>query len=205
MLEFCAIESTFAQPRNAIIGQLLGSIIGVACSKGFAHSASFQSQNLQWLAGTLSCGCTIVAMSLTGTVHPPAGATALLAVTDDSVSLLGWTLVPLVMLSCALMLVVALIINNVQRRFPLHWWTPEEVGAFWRRAKHTDIEEAKTEAGSETEPDQSSASVDGDLGQSVPTADHTAVTVTSRGVFIPPAVRLTSEELLLLEGLCQRL
>ena len=71
-------------------------------------------------------------MALTGTVHPPAGATALMAVLEDDVSRLGWYLILPVMLGCGLMLVFALLVNNIQRRFPFYWWTPEETGGFWR-------------------------------------------------------------------------
>jgi CBS-domain-containing membrane protein len=65
-------------------------------------------------------------MALTGTVHPPAGATALLAVVDQSSVTLGWYFVPLVLLSCTLMIFVALLVNNVQRRFPVYWWSPKK-------------------------------------------------------------------------------
>lgn len=72
-------------------------------------------------------------MTLTDTVHPPAGATALLAVTDPAVARLRWALVPLVLLGAAAVLAVACLVNNCQRRFPLYWWTPRHVGGAWRR------------------------------------------------------------------------
>lgn len=72
-------------------------------------------------------------MGSTGTVHPPAGATALLAVVDEKVASLGWFLLPVILLGSVLMQCVALLLNNVQRRFPAYWWTPEEVGQRWRR------------------------------------------------------------------------
>jgi hypothetical protein len=66
-------------------------------------------------------------MALTKTVHPPAGATALLAVVDRTASGLGWSLIYLVLLSCAIMLGTALLVNNIQSRFPSYWWTPEQL------------------------------------------------------------------------------
>ena len=62
---------------------------------------------------------------MTQTVHPPAGATALLAVTDTTD--LGWLLILDMLLGCVLMLAVALIINNIMRQYPLYWWTPHKL------------------------------------------------------------------------------
>ena len=60
-------------------------------------------------------------MTVTKTVYPPAGATALLAAVDPQVERLGWYLVPLVLLSAAITLLVSLLINNIQRRYPTYW------------------------------------------------------------------------------------
>lgn len=79
-------------------------------------------------------------MALTKTVHPPAGATALLAVVDDTLIHIGWFMLPVMLLGCALMLGVALVINNLERRFPVYWWTPEDLskrGPILRR-RHSD-------------------------------------------------------------------
>ena len=62
---------------------------------------------------------------MTNTVHPPAGATALLAATSPDVTSLGWWLVAFVLLGASLMLASACVINNIQRQFPIYWWTPE--------------------------------------------------------------------------------
>lgn len=74
-------------------------------------------------------------MALTGTVHPPAGATALMAVLDDQVQALGWFLIAPVMLGCAIMMCCALVVNNLQRRFPIYWWSPKPTGEFWTGGK----------------------------------------------------------------------
>lgn len=60
-------------------------------------------------------------MGLTNTVHPPAGATALLAATSVDITNLGWVLVPLIILGNVLMLGVACVLNNIQRQFPMYW------------------------------------------------------------------------------------
>ncbi|KAL4925413.1 HPP family protein [Aspergillus undulatus] len=124
VLEFCAIESPFAQPRNALFSQVLASIIGVAIAKLFALNPAAHAK--PELAGSLACAITTVAMVLTNTVHPPAGATALLAATE--LQGVGWWLIPIMLLGVSLMLAVALLLNNIQRRFPVYWWTPHPLG-----------------------------------------------------------------------------
>jgi hypothetical protein len=66
-------------------------------------------------------------MGVTNTIHPPAGATALLCSTDQQIEELGWFLVPLVGLGSCLMVGVACVVNNVQRTFPVYWWTGEDL------------------------------------------------------------------------------
>ncbi|KAJ5737549.1 uncharacterized protein N7483_002674 [Penicillium malachiteum] len=122
VIEFCAIESPFAAPRNAFFSQMIACLVGVSISKLFALNPN--AENYTSLGGALSCGLTTVIMVLTNTVHPPAGATALLAVTNSQTAGLGWFLFPVMILGVTLMQATALIINNIQRRFPLYWWTP---------------------------------------------------------------------------------
>lgn len=62
-------------------------------------------------------------MQLTKTVHPPAGATALLAAVNQQVIDLSWYLIPVILLSVTLALIVALFVNNIQRRYPVFWFT----------------------------------------------------------------------------------
>lgn len=126
MLEFCAIESPFAQPRNAFFSQMMGCFIGVGIAKLFALNPN--AEKYLELGGALACALTTALMALTGTVHPPAGATALLAVTNSQTSDLGWFLFPIMILGIVLMQVVALLVNNIQRRFPLYWWTSHHLG-----------------------------------------------------------------------------
>ena len=80
--------------------------------------------SIRWVGGALACAIATSIMAATDNVHPPAGATALIAVVDVPSRKLGWWMIPLVLLSCVIMMGVALILNNVQRRFPMYWWSP---------------------------------------------------------------------------------
>ncbi|KAL2158157.1 hypothetical protein VTH06DRAFT_4725 [Thermothelomyces fergusii] len=131
---------------------MISALTGVVVCKLFALSPHFEA--VRWLGGSLSCACATALMALTGTVHPPAGATALMAVVEPSVAGLGWFLLVPVMLGCALMLAVALLVNNIQRRFPFYWWTPGETGAYWRGSKEAEAEKEKKQAGEEEEEEE---------------------------------------------------
>lgn len=131
MLEFHAIQAPLSQPRNAICSQIIASVIGVCISKLFGLASN--DDHIRWVGGALSCAIANTLMALTGTVHPPAGATALIAVVDTRSSQMGWWLIPLVLMSCAIMMGIALILNNIQRQFPVYWWSPRK----------TDKEEGK--------------------------------------------------------------
>ncbi|KAK1977676.1 HPP family protein [Colletotrichum cereale] len=197
VLEFYSIESPLAQPRNSVFGQVLAAVIGVATCKLLQLSPHFES--IRWLGGALSCALATTVMALTKTVHPPAGATALLAVVDDGVVRLGWILVPVVSLGCVIMLVIALIINNIQRRFPQYWWTPEDVRVHhvpWRR-RGGDVESRK---------DVASEGVEARSSRSESTAREDAVLIMRPGeVVVPKHMFITQEEKLFLEELSNRL
>jgi hypothetical protein len=75
-------------------------------------------------------------MLLTGTVHPPGGASAVLAATSPEIIEMGWYFVGIVMWGTTLMLLAGLVINNIQRQFPIYWWTPLDV----RRIRKADVE-----------------------------------------------------------------
>jgi len=125
VLVYGAIDSPFAQPRGLIGGHLIGGVIGLYITKLFLLlSTEEQFNQLQWLAGSLSCAFAIVVMQMTGTMHPPGGATALLAAVDAGIRNLGWYYLPIVLLSSFLVLAIALVVNNLQGRYPTFWFHP---------------------------------------------------------------------------------
>ncbi len=118
VLIYGAVKSPLAQPRNLIGGHVFSAIIGVACFQMFG--------DIMWLATALSVATAIAFMHATRTLHPPGGATALIAVIgSDAVHNLGYlyALVP-VGLGAMIMLIIALLVNNIprSRRYPEFWW-----------------------------------------------------------------------------------
>ncbi|KAM3565881.1 hypothetical protein ARSEF4850_001114 [Beauveria asiatica] len=213
VLEFYAIESPLAQPRNTFIGQALASVIGVAVAKLFLLSDNFES--IQYIGGALACAATTSLMALTKTVHPPAGATALLAVVDNRILGLGWFLIPVMMLGCSLMVSVALVINNIERRYPVYWWTPESLEAakkpILHRSKQEDPESFPASATTTNEEKTASeASNDASTAAGPAAFSHrehelNQVIIRPGEVLVPQDMFLTQEEAQLLETLSRRL
>ncbi|KAM3417852.1 hypothetical protein BST61_g6073 [Cercospora zeina] len=139
VLDFNTIKSPLAQPRNSVIGNTLAAISGVAISKLFQHNSNFD--NIQWVSGAVGCALASWVMSLTNTIHPPGGASAVLASTQIEVIRMGWKYVPIVLLDSVLMVVVALIFNNLMRQYPLYWWSPGSVGSKLRKERRQEKHE----------------------------------------------------------------
>jgi CBS-domain-containing membrane protein len=118
VLIYGAIRSPLAQPRNLIGGHIISAIIGVAAYKLFI--------NQLWLAAALAVATAIAAMHATKTLHPPGGATALIAVIGSKkIHALGYlyAIIP-VGVGVVIMLIVALLVNNIpkKRRYPEFWF-----------------------------------------------------------------------------------
>jgi len=170
------------------MGQLFASIIGVSIGKLLALNP--YAHSMPQLGGALACAITTAIMVLTNTTHPPAGATALLAVTDAYE--VGWYLIPIMLLGCVLMLSVALLINNIQRRFPVYWWTAHSLS----RHKSEDTESARIANEASCPPSTSQDSV----------SDFPAQIVIRRGeVLVPDNVCITAEEKDVLGRISQRI
>ena len=189
ILEYNFIESPLAQPRNSILGHLLAALVGVCITKLFSLNTNFE--DLRWLAGALSCGLASAAMVFAKAVYPPAGATALLAAVDPTVSHLGWYLLPIVLLSSALTLILSLLINNIQRRYPIFWWTPADLS----KTSVSDIEKLRSEHGGS----ERTGSTNTDP------CEHYRIVVSSDGVSVPDRTQLTREEKIILDVLRNRL
>jgi CBS-domain-containing membrane protein len=118
VLVYGAIQSPLAQPRNLVGGHIVSALMGVACYKLF--------HDMPWLAAPAAVATAIAAMHITRTLHPPGGATALIAVIgSEQIHRIGWwyVLAPAAMGSLIL-LAVALLVNNLpnSRRYPNAWW-----------------------------------------------------------------------------------
>lgn len=111
-LAFASWKSPFAQPRNIIGGHEITSFVSLIVYHLF--------ENEPWTIA-LAVGLAIALMMLTKTTHPPAAG-------DPFIIILGsysWSfLFTPILLGTVVIVIMALIINNVQRdrEYPIFWW-----------------------------------------------------------------------------------
>ncbi|MDR1702544.1 MAG: HPP family protein [Sporomusaceae bacterium] len=112
VLIFGVPASPFSQPRNVLGGHILAALIGVGV---------YQFLGGYWFAAALSVALTMVAMFAAKMVHPPAGATAIIAVVGTQ----NWlfALFP-VTIGALILILVSLLFNNLaaKRSYPSYWW-----------------------------------------------------------------------------------
>jgi CBS domain-containing membrane protein len=115
VLIYGAINSPLAQPRNLIGGHLVCAFVGVTVHKIIPNEI--------WLSSALAVALSIVMMQITKTLHPPGGATALIAnIGSEKVKALGYLyLLSPVLTGVLILFVVALIFNNLtpNRSYPI--------------------------------------------------------------------------------------
>ena len=116
VLVYGIIQSPFSQPRNLIGGHVISAIIGVSVYKFVP--------DIIWITAPLAVSLSIVMMQITKTLHPPGGATALIAVmSSNKIKDLGYIYVLSPVLTGVLVLLfTALIFNNMtsNRSYPSH-------------------------------------------------------------------------------------
>jgi CBS-domain-containing membrane protein len=99
-------------------GHIISAVIGVIAYKLFYP--------FPWLASSIAVATAIAVMHATRTLHPPGGATALIAVIgSEKIHALGffYAVIP-VGVGVLIMLIVALIVNNLapSRKYPEFWF-----------------------------------------------------------------------------------
>ena len=119
VLLYAVPESPLSQPRNVFGGSLMSAVLGLLFQR-----LTVAAPELRWLAGALAVSLSVVAMMLTKTVHPPAGATALFIATSASPLVISsgwWVLLVLVAVGMLMMMAVAVIVDNVFLTYPKYW------------------------------------------------------------------------------------
>lgn len=131
-----ALESPLSQPRNFILGHMISALISVVLTLLFnfrdevtnVDSIPGGFYHLRWINASLAMSLSLLIMQMTGTLHPPGGATALLGVISPNIVELRFKYLLVVLVSVLLMLGWALIINNIgRRRYPMYWWTSDSM------------------------------------------------------------------------------
>ncbi|UYW00727.1 HPP family protein [Flavobacterium agricola] len=115
VLIYGAVNSPLAQPRNLFLGHFISALIGISCFKLLP--------NLIWVAAPLAVSLSIICMQILKALHPPGGATALIAVTGGpSITNMGYIYAfSPVLTGVFILFVFALICNNIPkgRKYPI--------------------------------------------------------------------------------------
>ncbi|MCQ2079501.1 MAG: HPP family protein [archaeon] len=113
ILIYGAPKAPFSRPKNVFFGHLFSALIGVTLAI-IADMLGIAGDG-QWLFAGLAVATAIVTMMLTGTIHPPGGATALTCVLSGFTSYVY--VVRPVMLGIVVMLAIAWCANHLRDRF----------------------------------------------------------------------------------------
>lgn len=115
VLIYGAIGSPLAQPKNLFLGHIISAIVGVTVYKLLG--------DFIWIAGPLAVSLSIIGMQMAKSLHPPGGATALIAVTGGpGITGLGYEYVfSPVFTGVSILFIAALIFNNIphKRQYPV--------------------------------------------------------------------------------------
>ena len=109
-------KAPFAQPRNLIGGHALSALVGMLTWHYLPDVLILQE--------AFSVATAIALMQLTRTMHPPGGATALIAVIGGAeVHSMGIGFIWIVFIGVVILLAIALLVNNAFSRgsYPTRW------------------------------------------------------------------------------------
>lgn len=116
VLIFAAPSGRFSQPWNLVAGHTIGASIGAAFRRATHHG---------WMSSPLGMAFSLLIMQIFRAVHPPGGATAILAAHPAGASPWGgFAITCAALIGAGEMLVVAMVVNNVapQRHYPTYYF-----------------------------------------------------------------------------------
>lgn len=128
VLVYGAIESPLAQPRNLVLGHLVSAFVGLCIRLMLTDALSTYSTQVQAVLSGMTVGLAIMVMYLTESLHPPGGATSLIALwltKAQAPAGEGFLFLVFPVLTGSLcLLLVAVVVNNIprNRRYPQYWW-----------------------------------------------------------------------------------
>jgi len=137
VLIYGAVNSVLAQPRNLIGGHIISAIVGVISFKLF-------SSNIL-LASAIAVSTSIFFMQITLTLHPPGGATALIAVVgSEQVHELGFLYVLVPVFSGSIILfIIAVFINNIPKNRAYPQSFKNYLKKYYKRYKRKSLKKRK--------------------------------------------------------------
>lgn len=113
-LIYGAHKAPLAQPRNILLGHFLAALMGVAVYDFFGTT---------WWSIALGVTLATIFMVVTHSIHPPAGATAYVAVLTGGLGQGYSFILNPIMIGVFILALVAVIVNKAGKRdYPVAWW-----------------------------------------------------------------------------------
>ncbi|MCF6149186.1 MAG: HPP family protein [Candidatus Kuenenia sp.] len=114
VLIYGAYKAPLAQPRNVVLGHFVGACTGCVMYDLFGTT---------WYSLSLGVALALVLMMVTYSVHPPAGATAYVAIQSGGLGTGYMYILNPVMVGVLALMIVAVVFNKLGKRdYPSHWW-----------------------------------------------------------------------------------
>ncbi len=114
VLIYGAYKAPLAQPRNVLLGHFLAACIGVVTHDFFGTT---------FWSIALGVALALVLMTVTYSIHPPAGATAYVAVQTGGLGTGYMYILNPVVLGAFILVLIGVIFNKLGKRdYPTHWW-----------------------------------------------------------------------------------
>jgi CBS-domain-containing membrane protein len=110
IIVFGAHKSPLSQPRNVIGGHLIATTVALMIGSLLGNSLFIMG---------LVLAIVLILMTVTQTIHPPAAASALIAVNFQE----GWDFLIPIVIGTLLLVLISTIYNNLfqTRQYPKHW------------------------------------------------------------------------------------
>ncbi len=114
VLIYGAYKAPLAQPRNVLLGHFLAACIGVVTYDFFGTT---------FWSIALGVALALVLMTVTYSIHPPAGATAYVAIQTGGLGVGYMYILNPVVLGAFILVLIGVIFNKLGKRdYPTHWW-----------------------------------------------------------------------------------
>jgi len=144
---FSGYKTAAAQPKNVILGNTLGGLVGVVVCNLMTQLGL---EKLLWLSAAISVSLTILAQEVTRSVHPPGGATALIYILSPAAQDMGyWFIFCPSFLGAVILVAVGCVTNNLaeDRIYPQYWWPRASTPQHAQDEKGPDSSDSEQETG----------------------------------------------------------
>lgn len=118
-LQYALTAAPASQPRNSLFGIILSVSVSIIVTEAFNYFDIFA----KWVVIAVATSFSIFLMQITGFVHPPAGAAALVFSSRSRGFDRSFVNLGLFLVADVLSIIIAMVINNMsdKKQYPIYW------------------------------------------------------------------------------------